>query len=312
MSAFDRLCWFAERFPEVMGPTMAGILRKAHLFKFPHVPHEVLPRHHSKEELDFQHEFFGLPFRVVAIEDPTSCVLLWDDKPDQSGLGVRRWFIELAPLSMTNARSWNDAEAEAAAREALPKNIRDSLERSYNFSMGAIQVLGTEPSQSEEASWRYALSGDLVMYHMLTDDGPIQQGVEMLEHCGDRVAEASFRNAMTAVEELMVFNRPDRFIVRETPSRVRPADGPKIPRSHERAVYTILHPHEARSKLGLSEPTGRTLRHVGERRRHVRRYPDDPVRWPNAHGKVIVIPATWVGPHEAQVGRRHYSIMLDL
>jgi hypothetical protein len=311
MSAFDKLCWFAEKFPSDVGP-LAQILRQAHLFRFPHVPHESLPKSYTREELDFQREFFVLPFRTIAIEDPTSCVILWDDKPDQTGLTTKRWFVELAPLSMTNARSWNDADREAEMRAALPAHVRARLETAFNFSFGQIEVLQVAVKEETNDSWQFQMGGQLVTYHMLNEEGPMPEGFELLRDSAYGVTSTALRNAMTALEELMVFNRPDRFIVRERPARVRPADGPKIPRSHERDSYTILHPQEARSKLGLAEPSRGGAKFVGERRRHVRRYPDDPARWPKAHGKTIVIPATWVGPHEAQVGRRHFSIMLDL
>jgi hypothetical protein len=312
MSTFDKLCWFAERFPQLLSPSMASVLRRASLFRFPHVSHEVLPKHYTRDELDFQNEFFHLPFRVVAIEDLTSCVLLWDDKPDQVGLRAKRWFVELASLSSKNAQSWNDGSQEAEARSKLPQASRDRLERAFNFSFGALEVHDVENTGVSETSWRFALAGNLVAYHMLDDDGPMAEGADLLSSYPEGVTSVSLRNAMTGIEELMVFNRPDRFIVRETPAKVRSQDGPKIPRSHERDTYTLLRPQEARSKLGLPEPTGRSGRFVGERRRHVRRYPDDPERWPNAHGKTVVIPATWVGPHEANVGRRKFSIMLDL
>lgn len=315
MSAFDKLCWFSERLPALLGPSMASVLRKAHLFRFPHVSHEVLPKHYTREELDFQNEFFHLPFRVVAIEDLTSCVLLWDDKPDQVGLKSKRWFVELASLSTERAKSWNDGDQEAQVRAQMPRAVRDRLERAYNFSFGALEVHDVENTGESDVSWRFALAGNLVAYHMLDDDGPMREGADLLHGYAEGVTGVALRNAMTGIEELMVFNRPDRFIVRDTPPRVRKETDPKVPRSHERPNYTLLHPQEARAKLGLPAPApGPTggPRFVGERRRHVRRYPDDPVRWPKAHGKVIVVPATWVGPHEATVGRRHYSIMLDL
>lgn len=85
MSYFDKLCWFVERFPQILSPELDQILRSAHLFQFPYVAHEVLPKTFDHEELDFQSKFFVLPFRVIAIEDRSSCVLLWDDEADKIG-----------------------------------------------------------------------------------------------------------------------------------------------------------------------------------------------------------------------------------
>lgn len=311
MSSFDKLCWFAERFPDLLGPSLVQMLRQTHLFRFPHAPHEVLPKSYSEAEAQFQNDYFVLPFRTVAIEDLSSCILLWDDVPDQTGMSKRRWFVELAPLSSASAAAWRDGGIEADVRKSLPTDVRAEIERSFNFSFGQIEVQELKATPSD-GSWSFAVGGDLIAYHMLDENGPTRIGMDLLRDYGVQVAENSIRNAMTAIEELMLFNRPDRFIVRESPVRTRDPNSPKIPRSHERDVYTLLRPQEARTKLGLPELTGRSGRFVGERRRHVRRYPDDPERWPNAHGKTIIVPATWVGPHEAVVGRRKFTIMLDL
>lgn len=314
MSSFDKLCWFAERFPELLGPSLVAMLRGTHLFQFPHVPHEVLPKHYSEEEAQFQNDHFVLPFRSVAVEDLSSCILLWDDGPNQTGMSKRRWFIELAPLSSRSAAAWRDGGVEADVRKTLPDEVRARIERAFNFSFGQINVQELKATPAD-GSWSFAVGGDLIAYHMLDETGSMEIGAELLKNYGVQVAENSIRNAMTAIEELMLFNRPDRFIVRESPAKARKSDSPKIPRSHERDVYTLLRPHEARAKLGIPHPSEGSrvgAKFIGERRRHVRRYPDDPERWPNAHGKTIVVPATWVGPHEAVVGRRKFTIMLDL
>lgn len=317
MSAFDRLCWFAERFPALLGPSLSQMLRQAHLFSFPHVSHDVLPKTFTDEELRFHRDYFVLPFRVVAVEDKTSVVLLWDADPDQVGLCRERFFIELASLSAMQAKTWRDADQEAQARAALPPELRNTFEHSCNFSFGMLKVADIEQHPREDGTLRsrYTMHGQLMSFHILDENGPRPEGIQALAQFPDDTAAMAVRNGMVAIEELMTFNRPDRFIVRETPAKIRDPNGPKVPRSHERPIYTLLHAQEARTKLGVpfpSEGTHSGSRFVGERRRHVRRYPDDPARWPKAHGKTVVIPATWVGPHEAQVGRRHYSIMLDL
>lgn len=309
MSYFDRLCWYAERFPAVLSRELRSMLEAAHLFQFPYVAHEVLPKTFEDLEFDFQSKFFVLPFRVVAIEDRSSCVLLWDDQSEQQGLDVKRWFIELAPLSSVAAKSWNtDTES---VRDSLPEDVRRRVESAWNFSFGWFRVNGTE---HVDGRLRYRLEGGVNAYHMLNQDGVMDEGRAFQTVGGDTLGESFLRNAMAAVEEMMVFNRPDRFIVRETPDKLRAKGGPKIPRTHERPVYTLLHVHDVRQKLDLPLPTGDRAGgvFVGERRRHVRRYPDDPARWPKMHGKAIVIPATWVGPSEARVGRRTFKIMLDL
>lgn len=312
MSSFDRLCWFADRCPTVLGPTLQGILRSAALFVFPHVPQEVLPKNYTKEELDFQQEFFCLPFSVTAIEDRTSCVIFWDTTKDASGLSVRRYFLECASLSDASARTWKDADEEMALRAKSDPALLATLNRSHHISFGSVEV-NIGPSVMESDRFGYNIAGQLFHYLVFDNDGVNPRGYEMFEAAQREVTSNALRSAMTGIEELMLFNRPDRFILRDTPPKLRAGDAEKIPRSHERHNYTILHPQEIRTRLDLPTPTSsRSSKFVGERRRHVRRYPDDPIKWPNAHGKTIIIPATWIGPSEATVGRRTYKIMLDL
>ena len=40
-------------------------------------------------------------------------------------------------------------------------------------------------------------------------------------------------------------------------------------------------------------------------------YPDDAVRYPNAHGKTIKIASTWIGSTESTVGDKKYKVILD-
>jgi len=320
MTAFDKLCWMAERHEDVLGSNLLRLLRQAALFSFPYVAHEVLPKSYTAEEIAFQREFFVLPFSVTAIEDKTSCVLLWDESAS-SGLAVRRFFVEFASLASMHRSTasngeqanalWKNYEEEMQARKELGPDLMRVLDESYQLSFGEITV-------ADSVQYRYELRGDVFQFVILNDQGVSPLGQLIWNENQQRISEGCLRNAMTAIEELMVFNRPDRFIVRETPARLREANSIKIPRTHERHVYTLLHPTEIRTRLNLPRPqdadaTGKAApRFVGERRRHVRRYPDDPSRWPNMHGKSIIIPATWVGPSESVVGRRTYKIMLDL
>lgn len=321
MTAFDKLCWMAERHENVLGSNLLRLLRQSALFSFPYIAHEVLPKAYTAEEIAFQREFFVLPFNVTAIEDKTSCVLLWDDS-GSSGLAVRRFFVEFASLASMHETSpndkreqadqlWRNHEEVARARGELGTDITRVLGESYQLSFGEITV-------ADSVQYRYELRGDVFQFVILTDDGVSPLGQIIWDENQQRISEGCLRNAMTAIEELMVFNRPDRFIVRETPARLRDANSIKIPRAHERHVYTLLHPTEIRTRLNLPRPqeaaqsSKAAPKFVGERRRHVRRYPDDASRWPNMHGKSIVIPATWVGPSESVVGRRTYKIMLDL
>jgi hypothetical protein len=158
---------------------------------------------------------------------------------------------------------------------------------------------------------------------LVTKDGGVQATEIRTRTNGeefDFLSEDHIRSARTAMEELFVFNTPNRFIVEESSEAIQRhqkkplKDRKKITRSNLRPRYTLLKPGEIRKKLGLdmhAQGTHASPR-VHERRRHPRTYPDDPERWPNKHGQTIIVPATWVGKSDGWVGRKYYRIRLDL
>lgn len=311
---FDRLCRLIERNPDLFQP-LRGIVEQARLFHFPHNPGEVLPKNYDQEALDFHEEHFVLPFRTVAIEDESSVVLLWDAVENAQGTRARRLYLELAPLGWKHASTWHDADEEKAWRDQLDRSALEALEHSYQLTFGAIWNLGPSATGQEadnpEGRWRYSLECTLAGVWVLVKDAiDIEWSQRMHEEHGDPICYQGARNAVCAIEEFMQFNAPDRFILEQRPTRER-KKAAKILRSGDRPTYTLLHPSEIRSKLRLPEPEQGGPRKPHERRRHVRRYPDDVERWPNMHGKSIVIPASWVGPSEATVGKQRYKVLLD-
>lgn len=121
------------------------------------------------------------------------------------------------------------------------------------------------------------------------------------------------QNAVAALEEVMWFNTPDRFVVERSPdATLKKGKGPPIPRSQHRPRYILLRPGEIREKLGLGEepvhdrksPTPHT------RRRHYRTLRSD--RYVNKQGTKLLIPATWIGPSEGEFKGRRYRVCLEL
>jgi hypothetical protein len=127
----------------------------------------------------------------------------------------------------------------------------------------------------------------------------------------------AFRNinmqgAKVAIEEVSYFNRPDRFVVEKSPCSILKSrkQGPKIPRSDARPIYTPLTVHEIRERiLPVGEGTG-GKKAPHERRRHFRTFKAE--RYRAMKGQTIVIPATWIGPSEITKGRHHYRICLEV
>lgn len=100
------------------------------------------------------------------------------------------------------------------------------------------------------------------------------------------------------------------FILKETPKRVRKSTV-KIPRTHERPLYTILRPKQIRKKMKLPHQGGTKCVH--ERRAHLRslthpRYARDE----DGNIKVIKVKSTWIGPTESNPkGNKTYKVILD-
>ena len=99
------MCWIAEK-----GLTpLQKILREARLFVFPARPHDVLPRSHSEEEIEFLRESFFLPFPTIAVEDKASCLIIQDFDKDTRGIEQPRRFIEIMS-SLTNLTNFCEGE----------------------------------------------------------------------------------------------------------------------------------------------------------------------------------------------------------
>jgi hypothetical protein len=110
---------------------------------------------------------------------------------------------------------------------------------------------------------------------------------------------------------LQELNTVDRFIMEISPTNPGVRSNKYIPKAHQRSEYVLLHPHEIRKYMKTEHEAGDRKQSAHERRAHYRTYPDDAVRFPNAHGKRIRIEAVWIGSTEAVVGGKKYKVILD-
>lgn len=307
---FDDACALIERYI----PPLKDRMESARVFLFPELPHEALPKEYDPEVIGFLKEHFTLPFNTVAVEDPCTCVLLWDLEKDASGVKAKRGFLNIAPLKLANIM------ASASAKGLDPEHIRRQLAKyppnSYWVAEGIINYIDMDHEKwMTDATVKYVA--------LVTKDGGVLDAETRTRTNGeefDLLSEDHIRSARTAMEELFVFNTPNRFIVEESSEAIQKyqktprKDRKKITRSDMRPRYTLLKPGEIRKKLGLdahAQGTHASPR-VHERRRHPRTYPDDPQRWPNKHGQTIIVPAMWVGKSDGWVGRKYYRICLEL
>lgn len=113
-----------------------------------------------------------------------------------------------------------------------------------------------------------------------------------------------------AIHGLLEINTIDRFVLEIKDTKPRIYKDKYIPLIDQRPSYIILHPKEIR-KYMKTEHEMTSERRGHERRAHLRRYPDDPIKFPNAHGKIIKIPSIWVGSTETVIGEKTYRVVLD-
>jgi len=301
---FDKLAAIVERY--VSTEEVKKTLRNARIFVFEGKAHEVLPqREIDSEEADFLRDNFFLPFPCIAIEDGASCVILQDIEKDAKGIGVPRLFIECIPMDadLSNFRPDGLHDAAREMQKVFPKGT--CLISSGWFKYDKI---GTSRER-----WRYGGDvGRLFFAHKKLGVlfCPDAKTPELVDGC-----KAALQNISAAFEEVMYFNSPNNWVLEKRPAKTpkrRKENQRKIPRSHNRPQYTLLNAKKIRQVMGLSEPTGesRASPTPHERRKHFRTFRSE--RFTKQKGKTIVIPAMWIGPSEAKVGRHVYKVRLDL
>lgn len=137
-------------------------------------------------------------------------------------------------------------------------------------------------------------------------------GKFVLFHGKDRKADGAMMAPLLGrvMAFIMQLNTPDRFIMEVKPTNSGVKSAKYIPRSHQRAEYILLHPNVIRHYMKTESDVEGHKKRGHERRGHLRRYPDDPIKFPKAHGRVIQIPPLWIGRTEATVGDRQYKVIL--
>jgi hypothetical protein len=302
---FDSLCRIAERQP--VPPELRKAVEAARVFRFEFNPHEALPKEYKLDVLEWLMENLYLPFPCIAVEDRASCVLFWDDslegEPPVRGAGHERRFVECCDFEKSSLDAFCDG---------LPEQREMLSHRCCAVSMGriALDTHFTHPNQ-----FRVAGGTDFTLV-VQDEEVVFVSRVPSLEI--PPIAMAALRNAASALQEVMLLNDPETFILESTPVsildrkpvKLKPGQAPRLPRTHERPTYTVLKPHEIRERMKLPMPVGKRSVVPHERRSHLRTLRSEFFR-PANRGRQILIPATWVGPAESVVGKRRYRVILD-
>ena len=101
---FDKFCKIVEKFI----PGMEKIAVESNVLFLIKMPTKLLKKGKHSELLQFK-DIFALPFKITAIEDPASLIILIDTEDNQIGYSGKRIFIEFTPWSSTS-ESFADAD----------------------------------------------------------------------------------------------------------------------------------------------------------------------------------------------------------
>lgn len=285
---------------------IAKMVRSAALFLFEDIPHhrfKVIP----ESKLEFFREHLYLPFPVVALEDRATATLLADidttNRDANRGSSVQRRFIDVFPLSL-------DLLEEDAFNDA-PEILQAMREHSARFPPRTVMISFGFVGYKEIRSSDFLVDGRLsaaFVYSAHTDELS-RFSYDSSEDFHRKV----LRNVGQSLQWLFILDDPDTFILESSPVSLekRKFHPDHIPRGTERSTYSLLRPREIRARLGLADPksSGHAKPVPHERRRHMRRLMSE--RFTHQKGKLIPVQSCWVGPSEAQVGKRRYRVILD-
>lgn len=294
---FDKLCGLVERIPEFL--PFKSLVEQSRMFVFPGRAHDILPK--ELPEASWLSEYFCLPFNTVAIEDTASVVILSDSYKGQIGITSRRYWIEAMRLD-TSPEEFADSKGEITVNNKLHDQYSDCL----FVSSGTIDTFKSNNRVD------YDITGSIIGFYVANKSGIQLNTKQVISKFNGQVIDGPLKNAGVALQEVMYFNTPNKFIVEIAPANYNKVKNKKILRTEHRPQYTLLSPAEIKKTIKSESTDKRESPIAHERRRHYRTYPDDPNKWPNAHGKTVIIPARWVGITEKTIGNKKYKIRLDL
>lgn len=288
-------------------PEMRRAVEQARVFRFEFNPHEALPKQYDPDDLDWLMANLYLPFPCIAVEDRASCVVFWDGsedgQPPLRGAGHERRFVECCDFGKASIDAFYDGQPEQ--REMLDH-------RCCAVSMGRISL---DAHFTHLNQFRVAGGTDFTLVTQ-GDEKVFVSQAPSLEIAP--IATAALRNAASALQEIMLLNDPETFILESTPLsavnpkpvKLKPGQIRRVHRTHERPTYTILRPHEIRERMKLPMLNSKRAVTPHERRSHLRTLRSEFFR-PGNRGRQILIPASWIGPSESVVGNRRYRVVLD-
>lgn len=312
---FDKFCKIVER----SIPGLVKTVDQARLFHFPGRPHEFLPKELEEKDIEFLSKEFMLPFPCVCVEDNAGAVFLIDFQKNIKGVNRLRAYIDVVPFHTPKEEFGDSTEYDEKEYLRLLETNPEANKQLYLITAGELEEIKYTSGDHfySIGSLRRVIVADIGQHKpdkiIWKDASHPNLSTAFDPRLLKQHLQASLRNAMTAIEEILYANTPNKFIMQSRPAdikkrkRIKPG---RLLRSHQRPIYTILKPNEIRKIMKINVNSSGGTRGAHDRRAHPRTFHSD--FYKEMQGKTIMIPATWIGPSQTVVGRRHYKVMLDM
>ncbi len=270
-------------------PQYEDIVRDSKVFEFDRLADPI--KKLSKYPWELAEEM-RLPFKTVAMTfsfNPANIVLIQDIESNAKGIKVKRNVITYYEQIKTEA-------GDATGNMLIEGTIENCI---YEVGKKGLKSL---PKINN--------------VHIIYNNEVINTN-ELLEKEDHRekIYHDFILDGTTAIMGILILNTPENFILERTPTKFVGKKLKKIPRYHQRSIYTILKPRAIREKLGWQEEGNAKGNHAsptaGPRRGFWRTY-KDPNRYKKMLGKRQWIESTWVGKKEEVIGNHLYKVRLDI
>jgi hypothetical protein len=327
---FDKLVKFVEKNLSNENHPLENVIKQAKLFHFEEAPHNfILERKNDSkifEELRLIEKTFFLPFRHTAIEDAASLIVLSTMKEEINGFGKNMAYVVFSPM-LPKPNTLNDRSAYFNAYKKMHKTGHyrgvplNEIKTSYGLEFGNIKPLQFSPSPENNNIITVDVMGKMHGILLLDKKMNIKnvmdtnKDLSVKDPALHQTELQSLQNVITAIEEVIYINNPKRFVIEELPPLFNKKKIKKLQRSHQRSKFTVLEPEKIRKIYGNDKKSTKNDRispRAHQRRKHYRQYPDDPQKWPKAHGKILTIPTYWVGQKTFRKNNKIYKVRTDL
>jgi len=321
---FDLFIKYRDYIPE----QLRRYINRARLFEFDLYPTETIDLM-SKDEVKELADSFCLPFPVVAIEDKTSCVILWDKFKNSVGIEFSRGMIEIIDTEnylKDEAFKLTSQDIENGINEKNMRESKDMLKDIAKKTGGFPVVLRTGYGVvrwiDQIKKWEGKVDVRSCVYIM--KNGEVLDFITNLKNNPrERISVDTdcMRGMTTAYEELLRMSSRNQFILEKSPKKA--SKNTKYLKSHERPVYTVLNPNKARKVMRLPEPI--VDKPIGkkktkERRAYVRAEHErflGSEKFTKKQGQTVsvkrtYVPAIWRGNFCSETESHFYKVILDL